>query len=156
MRLPTEVEWVYAARGATPFREIDGKRIPMSFPWGTTPPPQTEAASHGLFKPSPGLITAPVRTYPRGRSVPFGLYDMAGNVAEWTTSSFLPYENPPSGGDGDYDPLRKVVRGSSFFANGRINDARSSVRRYCRESERPEHVGFRCVKPAPEAPPAVR
>jgi formylglycine-generating enzyme required for sulfatase activity len=158
--LPTEAEWEFAARGG-----LDG----AEFAWGDELMPDGQYMANtwqGTF-PRENLLadgyewTAPVGAYPANG---YGLYDMIGNVWEWTSDW---YQERRSAGAGccsaaeadhnarerSYDPRlpeiripRKVIKGGSFLC------APNYCRRYrpaARMSQPIDtsacHLGFRCV-----------
>jgi formylglycine-generating enzyme required for sulfatase activity len=141
-RLPTEAEWEYAARGG-----LSDK----AFPWGDEPVNKTLANYGG----SDTGTTTRVGSYPANG---YGLFDMAGNVWEYTLDEWGPYAsssqvNPVAGGNLFLDDTfytittRRVIRGGSYGGSP-VN-----LRTAYRDSHPPDgardFVGFRCVKPAP-------
>ena len=148
-QLPSEAEWEYAARGG---------KVGMQFPWGGPTARNAKGCLMANFKPGRGnyiddgaAYTAPVYSYwPND----FGLYNMAGNVAEWTQSSFnesansfVHDMNPTytyNAKASDHETLkRKVVRGGSWKDVGFF--LQNSSRQYEYQDTAKSYIGFRSV-----------
>ena len=149
-RLPSEVEWEYAARG--------GLQSSL-YPWGGPYATKSDGCYLANFKPQRGKyeLDGGVRTLPVGSYNPndYGLYDMAGNVAEWTENAFdenaysfyhdmMPTyaysanENSPS------IMTRKVIRGGSWKDIAYYMQCGTRTYEY-QDSSR-SYIGFRCVR----------
>ncbi|MFL1377811.1 formylglycine-generating enzyme family protein [Nocardiopsis protaetiae] len=145
--LPTEAEWEYAARGG-----LDG----AVYPWGDDFTPRGRVMAntwHGRFpwenlRPHGFDRTSPVRRFaPNG----YGLYDVAGNVWEWTRSPWTadhaaaaPRSCCSPGPVGERD--RKVIKGGSHLcAPSYCHRYRPAARQGHAVRSTTGHVGFRCV-----------
>jgi formylglycine-generating enzyme required for sulfatase activity len=135
-RLPTEAEWEYACRagGSQPFGDrstvgendanIDGR-----FPYGAS----ASVESVG---------TTPVRSYAPNA---WGLFDMAGNVWEWTQDAHCAYPDASVVDPvGRCDSPHRVIRGGSWKFDG--NSARCALRYTHRPEDRGFSLGFRLVR----------
>ena len=141
-RLPTEAEWEYAARGGTQTEFYFGDKVT-----GTVGNFCDSLCSNEEVR-TPDItdgfaLTAPVGSFPPN---PFGLHDMAGNVAEWVEDWFnLSYyrQSPRKDPPGPHPSLYRMTRGGSWL-NG-WEYLRSARRTSLWPEYRTEAMGFRCV-----------
>ena len=142
-RLPSEAEWEYAARGG-----LQGG----TFPWGGPYAKNDRGCFMANFKPLRGNYAADQALYTVEADAyepnDYNLYNMAGNVAEWTMSSYhsSSYEFSstinPNVNDDDYN--RKVVRGGSWKDVAYYLQV--SSRDYEVDSIKRSYIGFRTVQ----------
>jgi formylglycine-generating enzyme required for sulfatase activity len=164
--LATEAEWEFAARGG-----LDGKR----FTWGDEFAPKGRLMANTWQGEFPWqntlddgyLGTSPVRSFPPNG---YGLYDMAGNVWEWTSDFYTPRHpdevehaccaphNPrTSAPDASFDraapsahiPRRVVKGGSHLCAPNYCLRYRPAARQAEQVDTSTAHIGFRCIVRVP-------
>lgn len=149
-RLPTEGEWEFAARNG---------RSENKYPWDREGTMDEKACFMANFKPGEGnytkdgnLIPSRVASYIPNR---FGIYDMAGNVSEWTSTSYTesgtelmndmnPQYKYDAAKEDPYAVKKKVVKGGSWKDIGR--NIRGDLREGEFQNQPRSYIGFRCVR----------
>ena len=151
-RLPTEAEWEYAAKGG-----IQN----ATYPWGGPYLQDDRGCYLANFKPKRGnyiedekkanyTYTAPVKKFAKNG---YGLYDMAGNVAEWTESPYNTSSSEfssslnPNLSNQAYKEDKKTVRGGSWKDAGYL--LMTGYRDWERKDSARSFIGFRTIQDIP-------
>lgn len=149
-RLPTEGEWEFVARNG---------KTENKYPWDREGTMDEKACFMANFKPGEGnytkdgnLIPARVASYVPNR---FGIYDLAGNVSEWTSTAYTesgtammndmnPQYKYDAAKEDPYAIKKKVVKGGSWKDIGR--NIRGDMREGEFQNQPRSYIGFRCVR----------
>jgi formylglycine-generating enzyme required for sulfatase activity len=148
-RLPTEAEWEFCAR-------LRDNRVTAKYPWGEGFPPPDRAGNFA-DRSARDLLAATLKGYnddypvsaPTGQftASPQGLFDLAGNVAEWCQDYYSIYSYKPDqvtvNPTGPAEGRHRIVRGSSFKHAG-ISELRSAYRDY--SDDKRDDLGFRVCR----------
>jgi formylglycine-generating enzyme required for sulfatase activity len=151
-RVPSEAEWEYVARAGTTTMQTWSDSFDNICAFANVAD-QTRVAAHRISDPDPTrffpcnddfVYAAPVGRFPPN---PWGLYDMIGNIWEWTEDCFIPtYDGAPTDGTARTEPgcTRLIVRGGGWYS--RTWFARNAGRSREDLSYRSSTLGLRVVR----------
>ena len=137
-RLPTSLEWLHVTRG------LNGS----SWPWGQEPIDPSRVNMSFINSPSAG--TAPVDSYPEGRSgIPEGIYNLIGNVWEWTATPLKqdPYSTNPEWKEAiiKRTVVGLIVLGGAYRSDATAEDW-TTMQNPSPPSRAEPWLGFRCAQ----------